>query len=286
MNPRAELVVVSDVDGCLLDARTYSHAEAAPAVAALERHAVPLVLCTSKTRAEVERLQHDIGITAPFVVENGGALYVPPGAFPFAIPTAHEVAGYQVVAFGRPHAAVLRTLLDTAARVGVAVVTFDGMSTEEVADECGLTLAQARLAKLREYDEPFRLAAPTSGAARTRLWRALREAGLHCSSGGRFEHVTGGTDKSVPLAVLRRLYSSIYRTVEIVGIGDGLNDLELLDAVDIPVVVRNEGGASDLLLRELRGARLTTLEGPAGWREAIERVLADRAAARRATERR
>ena len=41
---------------------------------ALRRAGVPLVLCSSKTRAEMEPLAAAIGATGPLVVENGGAI--------------------------------------------------------------------------------------------------------------------------------------------------------------------------------------------------------------------
>lgn len=273
MKPNRRLVVITDVDGCLVDHATYSHAAADPAVERLRTAGVPLVLSSSKTRAELERIHDELRLDSPFIVENGGALYVPAGLFPPAVAGARSVPGYEVLEFGRPRDQVVAVLIRAAARLGLEVSTFSGMSVERVAAECGLSLSDARLAKLREYDEPFRLLAEDP-AALGKLRRALRSAGLRCSCGGRFDHVTGGTDKGVPVPVLRRLYSRLLGEVTIVGLGDSLNDRELLAAVDLPVVVRNPaGGTSDQLLRQVRGAEATRGEGPAGWREAIERIL-------------
>ena len=274
MTLQRRLVIVSDVDGCLVDHTTYAHDAAAPAIARLKAAGVPLVLSSSKTRAELELLQEELGLTTPFVAENGGALYVPAGSFPFAIPAATDVAGYEVLAFGRPHDVVIEILVTTAARLGIEILTFNGMSVQAVAEDCGLSLAQARLAKLREFDEPYRVL-DTNPTARARLCRALRSAGLRCSTGGRYDHVVAGTDKGAPVPSLRRLYSLAFGQITIVGFGDSLNDLELLNAVDIPVVVRNTAsGSADLLLRGVRGATVTSTEGPAGWCEAVINLLA------------
>ncbi len=151
MKPQRRLVVVTDVDGCLVDHATYSHAASDPAIARLKAAGIPVILCSSKTRAELERLQQELGLTAPFVAENGGALYVPAGVFPFPVPGAREVAGYEVLEFGRRHEEVLAILSRTAARLGIEITTFSAMSVQAVAEDCGLSLAQARLAKLREY---------------------------------------------------------------------------------------------------------------------------------------
>ena len=273
MKPQRAFVVVTDVDGCLVDHRTYSHADADPAVRRLKAADIPLVLCSSKTRAELERLREEMGLTSPFVVENGGALYVPVGTFPAGVLGARHVPGYDVLEFGRPRDEVVAKLLQISARLGIEVSSFSGMSVDRVAEECGLSLAQARLAKLREYDEPFRLVEPDP-FARTKLWRALRGVGLRCSAGGRYDHVTGRTDKGIPVPILRRLYAPAAGEVVMVGLGDSLNDLELLNAVDIPVVVRNSAaGTWESLQRQVRGAWVTGRDGPAGWNEAIGSLL-------------
>ena len=76
------------------------------------------------------------------------------------------------------------------------------------------------------------------------------------------------------MAGLRRLYSQLFGEAVLVGFGDSLNDLELLTAVDIRIIVRNDAsGNSELLLREVRGATVTRNEGPAGWSEAVATLL-------------
>src|SRR2546423_300740 len=70
-------VVFTDLDGTLLDAETYRYDAARQGLDRLREHAIPLIICTSKTRAEVEPLRNELGNTDPFIVENGGALYVP-----------------------------------------------------------------------------------------------------------------------------------------------------------------------------------------------------------------
>ncbi len=116
------------------------------------------------------------------------------------------------------------------------------MSVEEVAQDCKLSAMEARLAKLREYDEPFRIL-KSSPTARSRLSDALHEAGLRCTRGGRYYHVTGVADKGAAIRTLRSLYEKAWGKVMAVGLGDSLNDLSLLQEVDIPIVVRNPAGA-------------------------------------------
>jgi mannosyl-3-phosphoglycerate phosphatase len=270
-----KLIVFTDLDGTLLDHRDYSFGAASDALARIEQAGVPLVLCSSKTRVEIERLRKLLANVHPFIVENGAAVFIPPGYFPFVVPGAVKREGYLVLEFGRPYEEVVDLLHRTAADLGLTIVGFSDMSAQEIADACGLSLVDAQLARLREYDEPFRLVAGGS-RSRDRLSRALRRAGLQCVRGGRFDHATGCADKGTSVAALREVYRRVDANVLTVGLGDSMNDLPLLREVEIPVIVRNPASAAAAQLRRhLRTARVTRLTGPAGWSEVVKRILTE-----------
>ena len=146
------------------------------------------------------------------------------------------------------------------------------MSVAEISRDCGLSPLQAQLAKLREFDEPFRLLETDPGIS-SRFLRALHRRGLRTVEGGRYFHATGETDKGMAVDVLRARYGTDGTPV-LVGLGDAPNDISLLRAVDIPVIVRREdSAASSRLLRKVPTARLTERLGPAGWAEAVSEVL-------------
>ena len=58
------------------------------------------------------------------------------------------------------------------------------------------------------------------------------------------------------------------------GLGDSLNDLPLLEAVDIPRLVRKPGGVFE---REIAGKRIRITEGigPAGWNQAVLEAICE-----------
>src|SRR6516162_3914161 len=78
-----KLVIFTDLDGTLLDHQDYRWTAAQPALRALARAHCPLIVVTSKTRAEVGPILLALARREPFVVENGGAIYIPAGYFPF-----------------------------------------------------------------------------------------------------------------------------------------------------------------------------------------------------------
>ncbi len=273
MNAEKRMVVFTDLDGTLLDHETYSYAAAHDALDLLARQNIPLVLCSSKTRAEIELLQQDLRLPHPFISENGGALFLPRGYFPFPLEHTRPVAGYQAVEFGARYDQLVETLHRVAGETGIAVVGFSDLSVEEVARDSKLSLMEARLAKLREYDEPFRIL-DSSPSARSRLLDALHRAGLRCTLEGRYHHLTGLADKGLGVRTLCSFYERAWGKVITVGLGDSLNDLSLLQEVDVPIVVQNPAaGATARLLGKVPTARLTRASGPLGWNEAIFEVV-------------
>jgi mannosyl-3-phosphoglycerate phosphatase len=216
MRPGLPIVVFSEIDGVDC-ARAGSFVTAANALKHLAPDQVPLVLCSSRTRAEIEEMQQELGIRHPFVCESGAAAFIPVGYFDFDVPNARDRAGYQAVEFGWPYAEVVHTLGRTARRLGIEVVGFSDMSVDEVARECHLTLLQARLAKLREYGERFRLLDPGE-TTRSRLFRALKAVALHCVTGERFDDVGRAVDNGVGVNLLCSLYQRAYGGVLTVGL--------------------------------------------------------------------
>ncbi len=262
------LLIVSDLDGTLLDPVTYALGPAEAVVARMRRSRIPLVACSSKTRAEIESLLSRLGLDEPFICENGGAIYVPGTP-----PAAGEANGGRLrIELGRPYEEVVAILREVAADQDVRIRGFSDMSVAEISRDCGLSPLQAQLAKLREFDEPFRLLETDPGIS-SRFLRALHRRGLRTVEGGRYFHATGETDKGMAVDVLRARYGTDGTPV-LVGLGDAPNDISLLRAVDIPVIVRREdSAASSRLLRKVPTARLTERLGPAGWAEAVSEVL-------------
>jgi mannosyl-3-phosphoglycerate phosphatase len=267
------LVIFTDLDGTLLDHSTYSFEPARPALEALAAAGVPVVPCTSKTRAETERWRRALGNADPFIVENGGAAFVPEGYFgPGAIFDRRD-GGYGVLEFGCPYAGLRRALEAIRAATGLPLRGFGDMPVDEIAARCGFSRQDAALAAKREYDEPFIGADPGSLPA---VVSAAGAEGLRVVSGGRFHHLVGDSDKGKAVLALRELYVQDRGPVRTVGLGDSPNDEPMFRAVDLPVVVRRpDGGHFDAL--HLPGLGVAPYAGPEGWREAVLGLLRDMA---------
>jgi mannosyl-3-phosphoglycerate phosphatase len=262
---RIPLVVFTDLDGTLLDQATYSFEPARPALDALGAAGVPVVLCTSKTRAETERWRRSLDNAHPFIVENGGAVVIPEAYFGPGLGYDKRDGGYGIIEFGLPYAELRRALGLIREATGLPLRGFGDMSLAEIAERCGLSLEEARAAASREYDEPFIGADPRSLGA---VAREAEACGLQVVSGGRFHHLVGGSDKGRAVRVLRGLFERGGTTIRAVGLGDSPNDESMLREVDVPILVRRPDGTHAESVH-LPGLVIAPGQGPDGWRDAV-----------------
>lgn len=265
------LVIITDVDGTLIDQETYSYESSLPAVARLMSLKIPLVLCSSKTRAEIMRLRQELHLKDPFIVENGGAICAPAGYFPFPLTGFKSTGAFRSFELGTRVSKLRQVLNDTASDCHVKVKFFGSMSVEQIAALTGLTREQAALAREREYGEPFLV----EGKNQDQLIRALIGKGFSVTSGDRFFYLTGNHDKGRAVKILLDLYRRVEPKMTSVGLGNSPNDFALLCQVDRPVLVRKSDGSWDTeVTQKLPLVERTEARGPLGWREAIEKILA------------
>jgi mannosyl-3-phosphoglycerate phosphatase family protein len=275
------MVVCAALDGeCLADDRAPAR-EFRAAVAALERTGVPVITWSTHTRAEIEMARQEMGIHAPFISENGAALFVPAGYFPFVVEATRRVPGYDVVEFGMPYEQLAATLRRVARAMRIDLVTLADMTIEEVATDFGLELLAARLAKLREYGELFRVI-DEGPASRGRLFRALRAAGLTCSHGDRYDLVRGLSDRAGALQVAHRLMRRARGRVVRIGIGSRAEDLPVLAQADIRILIRQaDPSITAHLVARMPAMHVIDEPGIGGWLEAITRVMSSVSRGRR-----
>jgi len=249
-------IIFTDIDGTILDEEN-SCQETKPLIKQLLALDAALVFCSSKTRAEIEFYRKELGVTDPFIAENGGAIFIPKDYFPFSFPCSKKTRKYDVVELGVAYSVVREKLAGVSAATGAVIVGFGDMTDDEVVTDAGLPLPLAKLAKKREYDEPFRLVHGNE----KKMAKAIKAEGFTLTLGGKYFHVLGHSDKGKAAAVLKGLFARKFRNIVTYGVGDSENDLPMLTAVDTPMLVRRELGG--------RNTRLAV------WRNMIRLILGD-----------
>jgi mannosyl-3-phosphoglycerate phosphatase len=271
------LIIFTDLDGSLLDSTTYSYEAATPALTALCEQGIPLVLVSGKTRAEIEPIRQRLDNRDPFIVENGGAVFVPHGLFDFPLERIRTTSPYEVIELGLPYHLLREVLKQIEDAVETPLQGFGDLSVDAIMEETGLPRADAILAKQREYDEPFLLQGPQ--ALVEEVCRQIITRGLRWTKGGRLFHLMGENDKGAAASILLRYYHRQQRMtgpaerIETVGIGDSINDASLLAMVDYPILVQKPDGSYDPDI-QLSGMIRAPGIGPVGWNEAVLELLA------------
>lgn len=238
-----ELLVVSDLDGTLLDHDDYSFEEVLPVLDRMDENGIPMVVNTSKTRAEWLAMRGEFGNVAPFVVENGSAIY----------------DGDEVTVFGMPRAEILEVLKPLK-----GLFKFKGYADAAVTDIMewtGLGRQSAERSADRHFSEP--LLWQDTPEKEEEFCQLIEERGLMTLRGGRFLHVLGKTDKGRPVEHFRK------EKVAIIALGDRPNDLAMLKAADIGVVI----AAGDGFVLEADDVLRSTETGPRGWAEMMTQIL-------------
>ncbi len=272
--PALPLLVFTDLDGTLLDHDSYDYTPALPALSRLASLQVPLIPTTSKTLAEVSELQAKLRNPHPCIIENGGALCIPHGYFDHlaADPQAHtDTSPYQVLHLTPSYSRILHTLHSLRSLYHWQFTGFADMSVEQVVAQTGLSRVAAARARQRLCSEP--MIWQDSDEALQSFEMQLERHGLSLTRGGRFWHVMGDTSKGVALSMLRDHYRQAGLTdITSVACGDSPNDIAMLEAADIAVVIRRPDGQH----LDVQGATRTIVTddaGPEGWNHAIEALL-------------
>ncbi|GAA4878031.1 HAD-IIB family hydrolase [Ferrimonas pelagia] len=254
-------LVVTDLDGTLLDHHTYQYDAAQAALALCRQRRIPLIFNTSKTLAESQALASALSLHWPMVVENGSAIHLPE-------PLEGEP---RAVILGQPRQQLVAWLQRERQRAGFSVQGFSDWSVAELAAHTGLSLAQAELAQQREYSEPL-LWQDTEHAFLT-FQASARAQGFTLLKGGRFFHLLGQTDKGRATTWLRQHYHTRSgQPVQIIALGDGHNDSAMLAAADVAVQIRSPVHPFPPKPAAKRVIQ-TELCGPAGWAQALLSLL-------------
>ena len=271
------MIVSTDLDGTLLDHFNYSWQSARPAMEKLASLAIPVILNTSKTYAEIRALQKELGLSGPFIVENGSALFLPIDDFAWLmtnLPNDEPVIAvddYLQVVFGARRPEIIAVIDELRKQHGWDFEGFNDWTIEQIMAYTGLDEESASRAADKMFSEPIKW--NDSGANLSSFIEQLQTRNLGILKGGRFYHVQGQTDKGRPLLWLRALYTSkTDATPQLVCLGDSENDIQMLNVADHPVCVRSPVSKYPVLQSD-KPVIKTTAYGPAGWNEAINAIL-------------
>lgn len=246
-------LIVTDLDGTILEPDGTLPPETRRAVRHLVATGIPVCLVTSKTAAEVQPILAELGIATPAGVENGAVVL-----------TGDEQV--QWVHGALPYARLLVLAAELKHRSGISFRTLPELDDQELGALTGLP--PERVGAVRQRLATCPLVVPPSEDNRL---RAFAPAGTSLVRGNRFLHFQGQHSKASALPTLRAAVG--HPAGPIVALGDAPNDRELLLAADIPIVVPGPAGPRPELVREVPHARVAPAPHGRGWAAAIRDLL-------------
>jgi mannosyl-3-phosphoglycerate phosphatase len=263
-----KLIIFTDLDGTLLDHYTYSFEKALPALTLLKEKNIPLVICSSKTRKEIEHYRRKLDNHHPFISENGGGIFIPKSYFKFGVWSSEfgvkEEKDYYIISLGAKYSDLRKALLELHSE-GFNIKGFGDMTAEELADIANMSIDEARMAKERDFDEPFVFKGDERQSRR--LLKAIKDKGFSHTQGC-FYHILGDSDKGKAVSTLVDLYRKKFGEIMTAAIGDSPNDIPMLKRVDYPVIVQKPDGSYDSRIDIPDLIRAEGI-GPEGWNKAI-----------------
>ena len=267
----AKYIVFSDLDGTLLDHDTYSFEAAIPALQLVAEKKIPVILTSSKSLAEIKEIREELALNHPFIIENGGAICIPPGYFSTKekLPT---VDNFQIEFLGPSYDEILHKLENIRANEVFQFKGFNDISVEEIMSLTALPYQKAQKAKNRLCSEP--LIWEDTAEKLVEFENEIKKQNLKLLQGGRFYHLMGNTDKGKASLYLVDLYNKKFPDHKFltIGIGDSPNDIEMLNAVYIPVLVqRPDGSYIDIPI--INKVIYADGRGPVGWNKAVQMIL-------------
>lgn len=268
-------LLFTDLDGTLLDHHTYKATVAQPALDALREAGIPVIFCSSKTFEEQRFYQQELGIHAPFIIENGSAICIPEGYFPgVRFLLDKKIQGFDLYVLAKTEAHKIRTTLDlAAASAGLEIKGFASAPDAELSQATGLPNdALARL-RTRWFTETLLMPAAQNLQAAEALRQKIAPEQLSLVRGGRFWTVQSNfAGKGFALRRMAQIFEQVFsRKIPSVAIGDSQNDLSMLAVAERSFLVKKPNGTwSDI---DLRHIRRTNQIGPAGFAEAVWQML-------------
>jgi mannosyl-3-phosphoglycerate phosphatase len=263
------VIIFTDLDGTLLNQEDYDYKPALPVIEELKNRQIPVVPVTSKTRQEVEFLREEIGLSDPFIVENGSGIFIPQNDRRFVVNEEQQQGNYYLKLLGCDYLQARKGLSKVAEILGKPLRGFGDLDEAEIAQLTGLSPTEVRLAKAREFTEPF--VTPT-GISTTDLEKIVASLGFKLLLGDRFSHLLSaqaGKGKAVKWLMSNYVVENLSSDGKIVtiGLGNSPNDLEMLEAVDIAIVIPSQKGVHPGLAN--KGWQVAPLPGSAGWAEVL-----------------
>ena len=252
--------IVTDLDGTLMD-ENYDITPARKTLNLLSELAIPVIPCTSKTASEVRYFRNEIGLSDPFIVENGAAVY----GF-----NKNNTSEWELK-LGKTYKELRIDLLKISKEVNYNLTPLNDLNKNQIFELTGLSDDGINRALDRHWSVPF-LNPPDHISEKINL--ICHSYDLHVFKGNRMSHLLSNTShKGEAVNKLKEYVQN--KDVRIIALGDSQNDLPLLEYGDISIVIPGKNGPNKYLQNGIDKGRFRLANAPhaEGWSNSIEDII-------------
>ena len=259
MIENSTLWIVSDVDGTLMD-HSYDLTPAKETIKLLQELSIPVILCTSKTAAEVKVIRKQLNLTDPYIVENGAAIYGE---------SLNKVNGEIIL--GEKYEILENILNNISNEINYDLQPLNNISDQEATELTGLEGHSLELMRDRHWSMAF-LNPPVTKEEDINI--CCKRFNVEIFRGNRMSHMLS-INSNKGKAIKALLKYSNNPNIKIIGLGDSPNDLPLLLNSDYKIVIPSPGGPNLKLVNKLKGYEFTIASEPNGfgWKNEINNLI-------------
>ncbi len=259
MIENSSIWVVSDVDGTLMD-DSYDLNPAKETIKLLQELSIPVILCTSKTAAEVKVIRKELNLTDPYIVENGGAIYGE---------SLTRVNGEIIL--GEKYEILENILSIISKEINYDLKPLNNISDQEATELTGLKGHSLELMRDRHWSMPF-LNPPETKEREINF--CCKRFNVEIFRGNRMSHMLSINSNKGKAIESLKTYSN-HLNIKIIGLGDSPNDLPLLLKSDYKIVIPSPSGPNLKLLEKLKDYKFTLASEPNGygWKSEINKLI-------------
>jgi len=260
MKNNSKFWIVTDLDGTLMD-ENYDISPAKKTLNLLSEMAIPVIPCTSKTASEVRYFRNENGLSDPFIVENGAAIY---GTY------INKTSEWELI-LGKSYKQLRLILKNLSRELNYNLIPLNDLSKKEIFELTGLSEQGINRALDRHWSVPF-LNPPEYIFEKLKL--ICESYKVHVFKGNRMSHLLSSeSHKGQAVNKLKRHLQN--QDVKIIALGDSQNDLPLLEYADISIVIPSKTGPNKYLQHGIDNGSFILAKAPhaEGWSTSVEEVI-------------
>ena len=262
MKNNSKYWIVTDLDGTLMD-EDYDISPAKKTLKLLAELNIPVIPCTSKTASEVRYFRNENGLSDPFIVENGAAVY---GNY------LKKSSEWELI-LGKSYKELRYILKNISKEVRYDLIPLNDLTKIQIFQLTGLSEQGINRALDRQWSVPF-LNPPDDIFEKVKL--ICDSYNVHVFKGNRMSHLLSSeSHKGKAVNKLKVYLQNI--DVKIIALGDSQNDLPLLEYADIAIVIPGKNGPNKYLQNGIDNGsfRLANAPHAEGWSNSVEDVIHD-----------